>query len=410
MKWVFRMGVPAGALVLLLGSAFAGEETPKSYFQEGQAAYDRGEYAAAVNLLTEALIHTPRDRRVSRLLLSAGQKVIDGNKIDRIPAKDLQQIIDQAENVLEERQRDLRRALAELKIAERASHKRTPKETLRACRGVDLMLEVTLGDDPASQKFRDYLHSVCSNLEAALHAGVLLNPSDEKRVMGYVAFCKSDWEEASRSWGEALSLRPDDGPLRDLWVEAQDRFEKDQTEKEIEQGLAKAETAIKEKRDKDALSLLQSAMKAAPGDKRLILLFEKTQERVSREAREKLVLFHREKALKAQRAGQWISAAQGWLAVLQEDPLDPQARDEIERIRVRVGNRLGRLVETEDPVLAGDAAETAEKLYTLGLIRYAEGDLSGAADRFLACLKVNPGHAYARKALERVHEERRPTP
>lgn len=38
----------------------------------------------------------------------------------------------------------------------------------------------------------------------------------------------------------------------------------------------------------------------------------------------------------------------------------------------------------------------------MGLIRYAEGDLDKASAQFKSCLKINPGHDYARKALERV--------
>jgi hypothetical protein len=150
------------------------------------------------------------------LLAAAGQKLLDRDEAGKIPQEDLRRIIAQAEKVMETRRREIRRALGELKVAERASRRLAPQETLRACRGVDLVLDVTLGDDPDSRRFREYLHSVCSNLETALLSGVLVNPADEQRVLGYVAFCRTDWKEAASSWEQALKLQPKDEHLRDM--------------------------------------------------------------------------------------------------------------------------------------------------------------------------------------------------
>jgi tetratricopeptide (TPR) repeat protein len=402
-----RVWVQFLLVIILFTGSHAAVDPSVSYYKEGQAAYDRGDYSIAVDRLTEALIHSPRDKRISRLLLAAGQKLIDRNEFDRIPADDLQNIIDQAEQVIEGRRRDIRRALDQMKIAERSSQKRTPQDTLRACRGVDLVLDVTLGDDPYSQKFRDYLHSVCANLEAALHSGILVNPADENRVLGYVAFCQTEWDEAVRAWEKALKLQPKDSHLEALLVEARGRKRKAERSALIDRAILEAETAIIEKRDAEALALLQTAMKEVPGESRLILLYEKTQERVSRNARETLVAYHREKAIKAQRAGLWIEAAQSWLALLREDPLDAEAREQIERIRSQVSQRLVSIVNKEEIPPSGDATEASEKLYTLGLLSYADGDLEKASEHFQACLKINPEHAYAQKALERVNEEKR---
>ncbi|MBK8575927.1 MAG: hypothetical protein IPN90_09710 [Elusimicrobia bacterium] len=103
---------------------------------------------------------------------------------------------------------------------------------------MDLVLEVTLGDDPESQRFREYLHSVCANLETAIHSGMLMNPADKNRVLGYVAFCHSRWGEAATFWDLALKSHPQDDPLRHLAETAKAR--------EKEQQLARTEKCITE--------------------------------------------------------------------------------------------------------------------------------------------------------------------
>lgn len=382
--------------------------SPADNFKEGQAAYDRGDYAVAVDRLTDALIRSPGDARAQRMLVLAGQKLMEREKMAPLSADELQKIIQSAQNVLDERQRSIFRALEELKVADRAGRKMTPKETLRACRGVDLTLEVSLGDDPASRRFREYLHSVCSHLEASLHAGILLDPADESRVLGYVAFCREDWAGAKEHWSQALKLKPKDSHLRDLYSEAEGRDRRVQAARRTEQKLAEINAAIAGNKNEEALSMLQAALKEFPGDERLIDLFEKTQTRLARQARVDRMKTCRAKAILDQREGRWLESAQSWLAVLQEDPLDEEAHRQLDRIRVHLGGEGAH--SAVEKAASVSNAEEAEKLYTLGLVNYADGNLDGAVAQFRGCLKKNPAHAYARKALERVEEERHPSP
>lgn len=406
MRRIFQRGAFLCVLIVGAMSVF-GAEAGKDFFANGLAAYEKGDYASAIDQLTEALVHHPRDQRAQRLLVAAGQKMLNREEMGRVPQEDLRQIIDQAEKVMEARRREIRRALGELKVADRASRRLAPQETLRACRGVDLVLEVTLGDDPDSRRFRDYLHSVCGNLETALLSGIMLNLADEKRVLGYVAFCRGDWKEASSSWEQALRLQPKDEHLRNLWREADDRNRQAEALVRTNEIMAAAETAIAQNRGEDALALLKKGLAEFPGHEGLLALYEKTQKEVARQWRDQMVLFHRTEAFKKQRAGRWVEAAQSWLSVLAEDPLDPEAREQLERIRRQLAAGMGRAKEASPPP-STDALDTSEKLYTLGLLNYADGDLDSAVKNFRSCLKTNPSHAYARKALERVEEERKP--
>jgi tetratricopeptide (TPR) repeat protein len=394
-------------LATVVGAACVfGAEAGEDFFSNGLSAYERGDYPSAIDQLTEGLVRHPRDQRAQRLLAAAGQKLLDRDEAGKIPQEDLRRIIAQAEKVMETRRREIRRALGELKVAERASRRLAPQETLRACRGVDLVLDVTLGDDPDSRRFREYLHSVCSNLETALLSGVLVNPADEQRVLGYVAFCRTDWKEAASSWEQALKLQPKDEHLRDLWREATERTRQAESLERVNAIVAEAETAIAQNRGDDGLSLLKKGLAEFPGNERMLAFYEKTQKDVARQLRDRLILFHRSEAVKHQRAGKWIDAAQSWLAVLAEDPLDLEAKSQLERIRRQLSSKTGRGEASGPP--SPDALDESEKIYTVGLLHYADGDLDSAVDKFRACLKLNPGHGYARKALERVEEERKP--
>lgn len=401
-------GFAAGAVILLLIRC-GGAEPPPDYFQEGQTAYARGDYRLAVDRLTEALIRGPGDKRAQRLLVAASQKMLEQEKADQLSLDELRRMVAEANTILEERQKELRRVLNELKIADRESRKLTPDETLRACRGVDLLLEVTLGDDPESERFRAYLHSVCSNLKTALDRGILMRPEDEQRVLGYVAFCRSDWATAAASWEEALKSQPKDQHLRELWTAAKSKQVQLETDKKIAQWITEADAALAAHREEEALVLLRRALKECPGEERLVAIYEDTLKRVEKRTRDRLTTAHRKKAIAHQNAGRWMDAAQSWLALLKEDPLNAEARENLDRIRHRLEGTGGRVGKTPF-ALPPDVIKQSEKAYTVGLIHYADGDLEKAVAQFKSCLKINPGHEYARKALERVEEEQSPSP
>ncbi len=401
-KKFFLWGATLAAIVFFAGRATA--EPSRDFYQEGRAAYERGDYPLAVDRLSEALIRSPADKRAQRLLVAAGQKVMEKQSLDQISLEDLREMVSQANEVLEKRQKEIRRVLDKLKMAQRNSEKLDPQETLRACRGVDLLLEVTLGDDPESRQFRATLRSVCANLKTALDRGILLRPEDEKRILGYVAFCRSDWNAAAASWEEALHYQPKDAHLKDLWTMAKSKQAQQEREEKIVQVLFSAKTAIAAHQEEEAMEILKKALKEFPGEDRLATLFEDTQDQLTERARDQREREWRRKALANQKSGHWLAAAQNWLALLHMDPLHREARENLEMLR--------KYLETPalPPAVAPDAEaiKQSENFYTVGLIRYAEGDLVNAAIQFRKALEVNPGHDYARKALERVKEESNP--
>lgn len=359
-------------VLLLCAGSIARAATEPDYYKEGRAAFESGNFLTAIDRLTQALLRSPGDSRCQSLLVAAGKKLIETRSFSKLSLDELEKLVDNASRELETRRHDLRRALTELKAAQRASEAGSAQETLRACRGVDMLLEVSLGDDPESRKVLEYVRSVCANLETSLAAGILVRPFDERRVAGYVAFCRSDWKQAAEAWGQAVSLSPADSHLKELWRSAKERQDREEEQKRDETRQQQAE------RDHNR-SLAQQ---------------KETMDR------------HRRLAVEYQNKGEWVAAAQSWLAVLKVDPLDPQAKEALDTAGEHL-RRFGLGLEIADGKNVGDPVE-AERSYTLGLIRYADGDLNGAAEGFAAALKRNAGHPYARKALERVREEQKP--
>ncbi|MBK8575928.1 MAG: HAMP domain-containing histidine kinase [Elusimicrobia bacterium] len=138
------------------------------------------------------------------------------------------------------------------------------------------------------------------------------------------------------------------------------------------------------------LTLLKQGLTDSPGDERLLALLETIQQRVALHTRERLILFHRTNALKEQKEGRWMEAARSWLSVLREDPLNAQAREELDVIRRHWGERVDPNGKTNGSLVSQESADASEKFYTLGLISYADGDLDAAVVQFRACLAKKP--------------------
>ncbi len=372
-------------------------------FSEGKAAFDRGEFAGAVDRFSKALLHRPEDPRAQKYLILAGQKLVQERSAEKIPLADLQKIVDEAQQVLEQRRNEMRQAVEMLRRAQKNAEAGSAADTLRACRGVELLMHVTLGDDAESRRIQEYLHSLCAELESTVSAGILLKEADVQRVLGYVAYCESDWAAARAHWDKALAAAPQDAHLAELRDSAAQREARQQAMDKAHDLFDRAQTALVAGEDDQALPLLEEASRLDPYNESVLLAWERTQARVNTAARLSAVKRHRQDALAGEEKGQWLEAAQGWLAILSQDPLNEEAKARLERIRLALSDSLGEAsAGTRGTV---EKTEEAEQMYTLGLLRYSEGRLVEAAENFQRSLQAQPDHAYARKALERVREE-----
>jgi len=396
-------------LALLLAGAAraacaAAADTADGLYEEGVAMQEKGDFAAAVDRFSRALILRPSDRRIQDHLSAAGRRVVEqDDQLKNMSLADLSALVQQAQRILEDRRRRMAEALERLKLAETESQLSEPAALLRSCRGVDILVEVALGDDDESRRIKDYLHSLCGNLESSLHDGVIADAADAQRVAGYIAFCRSDWGAAVEAWRSALAAAPDDAHLKDLLARAEENDARAREIAETGRQMLEAESLAKTGDPARAAALLETILRRDPTDRNAIHLLEDCRQKIQVEAREAAVRGHRSRAEASERAGRPLEAAQAWIALLELDPLDEDALAHLKRTR----NALAREAAAT-PASSSRDEDLSRRLYTLGLIDYADGRLKDAADRFAASVAADASNDFARRALERVRREMAP--
>ena len=398
--------------LLACASPFRAEEVDPSrqaetIFQEGVRLYDKGNYAAAMDRFSQALLRRPDDTRIQSYLMLSGQKLVDfDDHIKTMAAADLRKMIDQAQKVLTLRQQEMELALKKIKEAYDRSRLQDPGSLLKACRGVDILMDVSLGDDTESDEIKKYLHSLCGNLEASVGTGVLVEPADARRVAGYIAFCRSDWRKAVEEWTAALALNPGDERLKFLLSRAEENYRRALDLMREAQLMAEAEEKQKARLPAEAVPLLEEVLRINPAHGKALALLEECQEKVRREIRETGASERHRRALEDESRSRWLDAAQEWLGFLELDPLNEEGRRHLERIK----ELLAKSLPEKEGAGASRDVEGSRKNYAVGLVDYSEGNLKNALSRFEKSIALDPGNDYARRAAERVKEEMRYRP
>lgn len=397
------------SLFLLCGhpALWGQDDQATKLFENGLALYRQADFPAAMDHFSRALLYRPHDRQIQYYVIQTGQKIVDQEMQEKqMPVAELRKIIETAETVLEQRRTEMRQTLEQLKLAYAKSQRED--SLLESCHGVDMLMDISLGDDPESSEMKQYLHSLCSNLKKSMDSGWAARSEDIHRILGYIAFCQSLWPEAIKEWNQALALRPDDRHLKNILRRAEDNHKKEQLGIELNRELAEGNGALKAGLNQKAAALAESVLKSDPANAPARLLLEKAQSKMQEKFRQELLLKNRRLALQHQGKEMWIEAAQNWLSVLEIDPLDSDARKNLAKIKDGLFNKLLNLTGPSAELSTDTAAvdeQKAKQYYTLGLVQYSQGNLEKAAQNFKNCLKINPRDLLARKALSRVETE-----
>lgn len=396
--------LPAALCLLALAAApAAGADGADALFQEGVSLQQKGDYSAAVDRYSRALLLRPSDRRIQEGLSDAGRRLMEqDDQIKRMSVAELSALVEQAQRILDNRRRQMADALERLKLAQTESQLADPQSLLRSCRGVDILMEVALGDDDESRRIKDYLHSLCGNLELSLQKGLIVQKAMALRVAGYIAFCRSDWTAAAEAWRHALAAAPQDARLRDLLARAEENALRAREIADAARLFLEAETLARAGRPAQAVPLLEQVLAKDPMHRSAILLLEECRRKAQDETLQAAILRRREQARAHERQGLVLEAAGAWLSLLELDPLDAEALAHLHRTRDALSRDL-----PSAPSAPRDE-EKSRRLYTLGLIDYAEGRLKDAALRFERSLEADPSNDFARRAAERVRREMAP--
>lgn len=305
--------------------------------------------------------------------------------------RDIHRLVRKAEKSVKIREADRRRALQDMSAATQEGWGTTAVALQRACRGADLELEVAVETPPDA--VRRYLRGYCPTL--ASKAGPPAEV-DVHRVAGFLAYARADMDSALKEWDLALPLAPQDTDLKLLTQTLRDQKIKDRKRSAVYQLLNQADRARAQGDTLRAMSLYRKILTVDPAHPVAREEIRRWETRQSLEKRQAALGAALRKAREEESAGRPEKARSYWLVVLQIDPLHSEARERLAAPRTVVS------LPAVAPVLS---PRQAEEFYSLGLVRYAAGDLTGARTAFAHCLKLNAQHPRAVKALARVREE-----
>ncbi len=393
---------------------YAAGDSAESLYQKGIHFFKKDNFVSAIDCFSRALVFNPEDQKIQSYLLLSGQKLVRQEEEQKYATLDnLQNMVDKAQDFLKVRKQQMEDALRKLKAAYSQSLKENPASLLRACRGVDIMFEVSLGRDEDSQKIKDYLHSLCGSLHDSVQSGLALDVQDMHRVMGYIAFCNSEWGLAVEEWEKALSLAPTDERLKFLLSRARDNQAQAQKIVKMAQLMASAEVKYRQGKAKAAVLLLKELLGLSPTHQEALRLMEKTQEKLQQGIRDKAVAEYKSLAKKHMQQDQWLEAAQNWLGLLKIDPLHEEALLALEKIQKNLAADKKRTVQSKEQSASFVSARQSKKAqhhYTLGILDYADGHLKNAVKHFEKSLTYDPHNHFTRRALDRVRREMGMTP
>lgn len=397
------LSLRGAVLLLALAAAARAADTADALFLEGAALGEKGDVSGAVDRYSRALLLRPSDPRIQEALSSAGRRLMEqDDQIKRMSVAELSALVEQARRILDNRRRQMAEAIERLKLAQTESQLSDPQALLRSCRGVDILMEVALGDDDESRRIKEYLHSLCGNLESSLRSGMIVDQASALRVAGYIAFCRSDWTAAAESWRKALAASGPDPRLSDLLSRAEENAARARDLAEAGRLFLEAEALLKDGKASQAAPLLEASLAKDPSNRPALRLLDECRRRIQNETREAALRRHREQAQEHEKKGLLLEAAASWLSLLELDPLDEEAHARLRRTR----DVLARDAAPSSPAPKNE--EKSRRLYTLGLIDYTEGRLREAADRFRLSLEADPSNDFARRAGERVRRELAP--
>lgn len=305
----------------------------------------------------------------------------------------VRRLVGQAEKRVKNREADRRRAVQDMSAATQEGWGTTSAALQRACRGADLELEVAVEAPPDS--VRRYLRGYCPTLGSKSGPPAEV---DVHRVAGFLAYARGDTGTALKEWGLALPLAPKDADLKALTKTLLDQKNRDRQRFVVYQLLSQADHAQAQGDSLRAISLYRKILTVDPHHSVAQEEIRQWNSQQDLEKQQTALGAALRKAREEETAGRPDKARAYWLAVLQMDPLHREARERL---------AVSRSSASTSPASVGLAPSPsqAEEYYSLGLVRYAAGDLEGARNAFALCLKFNSQHPRAAKALTRVKEE-----
>ena len=394
------------ACALVSAAAGAPFDAVDANFTAGVKAYESRNFGTAMDHLTQALLLSPSNAKI-REYISLTQEGLEASEdVHRLDPVELQTMVKRAQEVLQRRRRQAAQTLNELKIASQESALQNPGALLEACRGIDIVVDVTLGDDSESLLIKHYVKSICAHLEKNAASRADAVAAQIRKIQGYLAFCRSDWRQAVNHWSQALTAAPEDRHLRLLLERAKRHLEKSLRNEDVARLLSAGDEAFALKQFERAEATFDAALSLDPYNQRALERL-KISRRKAHDTLLAPISGWARQAAASQQSGDVVTAARHWLNILEIDPTDEPARRNLEKNRAALMNELHSTANTSADAAApgADQARESKRLYTLGLIQYSQSRLAESRTSLSKAANLNPNDSSIKNALERVKNE-----
>ncbi|MBK8574428.1 MAG: hypothetical protein IPN90_01700 [Elusimicrobia bacterium] len=391
------------AITVLLLCAFTlrAEEDPLyRLWSERQA---QGDLAGAMEALLDVLSERPGNLgALNRMDTTSRAIEKQERELDALAREDRGPAVDNAQRVLAAREKETRRALDSLRASYEHNWRTTPESLLHTCRGLDLQLQITLPDDAKGVRIKNYVRDLSVSLSSGAAAGRLPGEADVHRVAGFLAYERVDRNGALSEWKKALDLEPTDARLAEIVRETEGARKKEERRAMARGKMALAEQHYLAGDYRAALALYRESAKLDPVNRFAVDEAKRIEEILQKETNREDLGRRLGRAREAQAQGRQADAVREWLAVLKEDPLNTEARENLGRLSHAWGTSPAKPANVPATGPSAQERERASEYYSRGLMEYSRGDLVAAQKAFERSVALAPADEMAARALERV--------
>lgn len=395
--------------LVILGTVLAAAEDP--LFRVWSERQSQGDFPGAMDVLLEKLSQSPNDPgALKRLTVTSATIEQQARELEALAREDRGPAVDLARRSILQREQETRQALNILRASYENKWRTTPESLLHTCRGVELQMQISLPDELAEMRRKEYIRGLCFSLSSGAVAGVLPSEMDIHRVSGFLAYQRMEIPSALKEWKKVLDLDPSDATLAGFVREIENEQKKHERRALARKKFVLAEAKYAAGEYRAALGYYREGLSLDPANRFAEEEVKRLEDMVRRESQRASLGRRLARAREAEARGRREEAVQEWIAVLKADPLNTEARENL----ARLSNDWGRSVSpkgtikhvsqtTRDP-------EKAAEYYSKGLMEYSQGNLKAARQAFERSVTLAPDDEMAARALERVIRQLKNTP
>lgn len=224
-------------------------------------------------------------------------------------------------------------------------------------------------------------------------------PGNDMIYQGMIHYLNRRYDDAVKAWREAASLQPENFKTVISIGRAEQVMKKGEKHEVLVLGRQRAKAFFASGNYEEAAKLWEKILEYDPGDKEARENLPKAREGAMKANRESLIGEHYDKGLELFNKGRYAESLAEWQSILQISPENEVARDYIERIRAKG-------VNAEIKVPLGPVKQPGSKIagtdYAAGERMFNEQNFVGAIATFRNILKANPGDPKAGEWLNRA--------